>query len=140
MKLLKNIYNKWLAPACVYTVLVCGVLLMIASLTESMLPAIRDTVFASIFAYCLFFSLTNLIFYIKKINIVIKFLIHFLMNTAAFTFIAGSVAENSTGTPKIYYGIVFIGLYAVIAVIAGIVSHFINKKTQTSESEYKNQF
>ena len=140
MKVIKIIYSKLLAPSCLYTVIICALLLLIASASNSMLPAVKASVFGSIFGYCFFFSATNLIFSIKKLNIVLKYLIHFIINTAIFVLIPGYVAESNTGTPRIYYAIVYIGLYAIVAVIAGVISHFTNKKAPQKEKDYKKQF
>ena len=140
MKILKFIYGKLLAPSSFYTVIICSILLLIASASSGIIPAIKASVFIAIFAYCLFFSFTNLIFTLKKLNIVLKYLIHFLINTAVFTLIPGYVAETSTGTPRIFYGIVYIAVYAVIALISSLILHFVKKKPQESESEYKAQF
>lgn len=140
MKILKFIYRKLLAPSSLYTVVICSMLLLIASASNNIIPAIKASVFGAIFAYCLFFSLTNLIFNIKKINVVLKYLIHFLINAAVFTLIPGYVAEISTGTPRIYYGIIYIAVYVITALIVSLILHFVRKKPKESESQYKSQF
>lgn len=148
MKPLSFIKGRLLYPASLYTVIISA-LLMLISLGATEAPALRGSVFAAIFGYALCLSASNLILHVKKLNSVVKVLIHFLLNCGIFFLlmkIVFGVDESSKLTQVgissrsyIVGFIIFFVVYFVLSLVRFVCINIARKK-QLKADEYAPMF
>jgi len=148
MNFLFTVKNKILYPMCTYTVLIC-LFLFIITIPTSITGAIVSTVFYLILGYSLGITLTNFVLRTNKINIVLRYTIHFLLNLAlffAFAKLVFSFYEKNLLQPlyqqskfMIIACILFILLYVCIAGLTGLLQAMHNIK-QEKKKEYESIF
>ncbi|MCI8331203.1 MAG: hypothetical protein HFE78_00015 [Clostridiales bacterium] len=148
MKFLSIIKNKIIYPMCTYTVLIC-LFLFVITIPSGITSAIVSTVFYLIVGYTCGIALTNFVLRTHKINIVLRYIIHFLLNSALFfTFakLAFSFYEKHLSQPLYQEGkfmmiacILFVIFYACIAGLTGWL-HAIKKKNIEKQKNYESIF
>lgn len=148
MKLLSFIKEKLLYPASLYTVIISAAL-MLVSLGATDTPALRGSVLAAIFGYAICLSASNLILHIKKLNGVLKVLIHFLLNCGFFFILmkiafgvdeANKLTQIGISSKAYIVGfIIFFIVYFALSLIRFICIS-ITKKKQQKADEYSPMF
>ena len=143
MNFLSSVKSKILYPMCTYAVFIC-LFLYIITIPAGITSAIVSTVFYLILIYSLGIALTNFVMRCKKLNLVLRYLIHFALNLGlfiAFFKTAFYIYENNLLQPLNQEGrmlliamIVFIVLYAVIALFTGLLNHLKNKRTDDHDA------
>lgn len=80
--ILSFIKQRLLYPACLYTVLIATFFLLLA--ISDIEPSITMGIFLSVFCFSLMIALSNLLLHNKKLHAVPRYMIHYIINLAAF--------------------------------------------------------
>jgi large-conductance mechanosensitive channel len=93
-----------------------------------------------VFVISLWFAIANLLFHIKKLDIIVRTLLHFLAYTIGFYVVMHFIIEhNESAASAFVFTVVFVILYAIIAVSVFLVAHLINRK-KNEEEDYTPAF
>ncbi|MBE6638088.1 MAG: DUF3021 family protein [Ruminococcaceae bacterium] len=129
----KSIYRKIVLPACLLHTVITFVFMM-----GSELDAIKLDKAGLIFLFSLMVALSNLLFSLKNMQILLRTTLHFICTSVSFVVImlygSGSMKSNSSGSLMIL--MVYIVLYLLIAPLP---VYFIHKKEKKNEeaTEYQ---
>ncbi|MCI8590608.1 MAG: hypothetical protein HFE77_07880 [Clostridiales bacterium] len=140
--------QKILYPMCTYTVLIC-LFLFILTIPTGITSAIVSTIFYFILGYSFCIAITNFVLKIHKINIVLRYTIHFLLNLAvfyAFAKMVFSFYEKNLSQTLYQEGkfmmiacILFVLFYVCVAGITGLLQAM-QQKSIEKKQEYKSIF
>ena len=124
MKTLENLLLK----ACGYTVLILGLFYLFGTVTGSNVTLISAKSFLTIALFGLLISLSGLLLHIKKIHIIIRVLLHYLLLLASFYavfILSGNIKTENAGQVfvaaiifTLFYALMFGFVYIIRLVIA----------------------
>ena len=125
MKTLENILHK----ACSYTVIILGLFYLFGTLTGSNVTLINAKSFLLIALFGLLISLAELILHIKKIHVLIRVLLHYLILLISFytVFISSGNIKAENAGQIFVAAVIFTIFYAFMFGFVYILRRFISK-------------
>ncbi len=156
---LSFVKKRFIYPASLYTILIALLFMIIAS-GDMEQPSITLGLLACIFAYSVVIAITTLLLDSKKINAIVKYIIHYAINVAAFVGFWQLCYPQSVGARADQYnllvgrfiweismqrfivGICFFSLVYLVVIGIGLAKKALTGKDteKQAEEEYKSIF
>ena len=155
-KALLFLKTRLLYPASFYTILI-SIFFMLITITDFE-PSITINIFLSVFAFSFTISLTNLLLCYKKIHIVFRYIIHYIVNLVAFIVFWHMCYPQSIGahvnlqneltgkyiweidSQQFVFGLCIFTFIYLILIGASLAFKAIKSTEKQPEEEYKNIF
>lgn len=142
MEKFKSFINFVIYPACLVFTVLCFIFSIIMNLseTELQIPIIDLPNLVQIFLFSLMFSLSGLLFRMKKWKIGLKTVLHFacfLTNISIVFFLVGKHYSSAKGAFVI---LLIFGLIYIIVAAVVLTARYLLRKDENENKKYKRQF
>ncbi|MBQ6702526.1 MAG: DUF3021 family protein [Clostridia bacterium] len=143
-KYLKSFYSALKNACTAFTFIMFAVYFIAAILGRESITFPTNAI-TWVFLVSIWFAISNLVFEIKKLDLIVRTVLHFIAYTIGFYFVMHFLEEfnkknnNINSSNAFVATIVFATLYIIVALAVFLILHFINRK-KNEEEDYTPAF